>query len=91
MLFVLFIWALEKNDEMRLNVPELAFMVYAFGFALEKVASMQEHGIGVYFTGIPELLRQYHISSFFSLGMWNGFDLVFGATKYLRSRHNMLG
>jgi hypothetical protein len=51
-LFVLFIWALEKNEEMYLNVPELAFMVYAFGFALEKVASMQEHGIRVYFTGM---------------------------------------
>jgi hypothetical protein len=50
-LFLLFVWALEKNEEGYLNVPEMAFMVYAFGFALEKVASMQEHGIRVYFTG----------------------------------------
>jgi hypothetical protein len=48
---LLFIWALENNEQGYLNVPEISFMVYAFGFALEKVASMQEHGIKVYFTG----------------------------------------
>lgn len=50
-LFVLFVWALEKNEESRLNTAELAFMVYGLGFALEKVATMQEHGMRVYFTG----------------------------------------
>jgi hypothetical protein len=50
-LFLLFVWALEKNEVGYLNVPEMTFMIYAFGFALEKVASMQEHGIRVYFTG----------------------------------------
>jgi hypothetical protein len=33
----------KKRDE--INVVEAIFMVYATGFALEKVAAMQEHGI----------------------------------------------
>lgn len=48
---MLFVWALEKNEESRLNTAEIAFMVYGLGFALEKVATMQEHGLRVYFTG----------------------------------------
>jgi hypothetical protein len=51
---LLFIWALENNEQGYLNVPEISFTVYAFGFALEKVASMQEHGIKVYFTGMVD-------------------------------------
>lgn len=45
MLFVLFIIAIEVNEKDRLNAAEIAFMVYALGFTLEKIAAMQEHGI----------------------------------------------
>jgi len=39
---------------MRINAAELAFMIYASGFTLEKIAAMQEHGIrGAHKAGIP--------------------------------------
>ena len=44
-MFILFFVALEFNEHDRLNSAELCFMIFAFGFALEKVATMQEHGI----------------------------------------------
>lgn len=44
-LFVLFIVAIECNNIKKINVAELAFMVYASGFTLERIAAMQEHGI----------------------------------------------
>ncbi|KAJ7623199.1 receptor-activated Ca2+-permeable cation channel [Roridomyces roridus] len=50
-LFSLFILAIELNDLNRINLAEAAFMLYALGFTLEKVAAMQEHGIKVYFKG----------------------------------------
>jgi hypothetical protein len=65
---VLFIWALEKNEEMYINAPELMFMIYSFGFALEKVASMQEHGIRVYFTGMLLIVHGDVNDSFHSQG-----------------------
>jgi hypothetical protein len=78
-LFLLFIWALENNVEGHINIPEMTFMVYAFGFALEKVASMQEHGIKVYFTGTYDLTRTAFILLTCNLsGTWNGFDSAFG-------------
>jgi hypothetical protein len=59
MLFFLFIIALEYNKTDYLNLAEIAFMIYALGFTLEKVAAMQEHGIkGVFFL--------YHFSCLFS-------------------------
>ncbi|KAI5118687.1 hypothetical protein M0805_003624 [Coniferiporia weirii] len=51
MLFVLFVMTLELSELDRLNWAEIAFMVYALGFSLEKVAAMQEHGLKVFFTG----------------------------------------
>jgi len=50
-LFVLFIVAIEMNERHRLNPWEVVFMVYGLGFALEKAAAMQEHGIKVFFKG----------------------------------------
>lgn len=44
-LFILFVLAIEFNQRDRLNFWEISFMVYAFGFTLEKIAAMQEHGI----------------------------------------------
>ena len=44
-MFVLFFVALEFNESSRLNAAEICFMIFALGFALEKVAAMQEHGI----------------------------------------------
>ncbi|KAH9074723.1 hypothetical protein EDB83DRAFT_2218747 [Lactarius deliciosus] len=50
-LFILFVIAVELNETDRLNAWEVAFMIYALGFSLEKAAAMQEHGIRVFFTG----------------------------------------
>ena len=44
-LFVLFVAAIEFSEIGRINASEVAFMVYALGFTLEKIAAMQEHGI----------------------------------------------
>lgn len=44
-LFILFVVAIELNETSKINIPETLFMVYGLGFALEKVAAMQEHGI----------------------------------------------
>ncbi|KIJ55272.1 hypothetical protein M422DRAFT_23881 [Sphaerobolus stellatus SS14] len=50
-LFVLFVVALEYSETDHINFAEILFMVYALGFSLEKLASIQEHGIRVYVTG----------------------------------------
>lgn len=50
-LFILFVVAIETNQPHKINGPELMFLVYALGFALEKLAAMQEHGIRVYSKG----------------------------------------
>ncbi|KAF8141534.1 hypothetical protein EV363DRAFT_1466458 [Boletus edulis] len=50
-LFILFVIAIEMNERHRINTAETAFMLYALGFALERLATMQEHGIKVYFKG----------------------------------------
>ncbi|EJD47954.1 hypothetical protein AURDEDRAFT_113224 [Auricularia subglabra TFB-10046 SS5] len=51
LLFILFIAALENNNVGYLTNSEIVFMIYAFGFSLEKVATMQEHGLRVYVNG----------------------------------------
>ncbi|KAJ7155368.1 receptor-activated Ca2+-permeable cation channel [Mycena crocata] len=66
-LFILFIVAIEMNEQKHINFPEMLFMIYALGFTLEKVAAMQEHGIKVYFKGTWASRP-------------NGFDMVFVAT-----------
>ncbi|KAJ7224298.1 hypothetical protein GGX14DRAFT_351429, partial [Mycena pura] len=65
-LFALFFIAIEMNELNRINTAEMLFMIYALGFALEKIAAMQEHGIRVYSKG--------------TWASPNGFDLVFVAT-----------
>jgi hypothetical protein len=37
--------AIELNEPSTINIPETLFMLYGLGFALEKLATMQEHGI----------------------------------------------
>lgn len=44
-LFILFFFAIEMNERDRLNTAEIVFMVYGFGYCLDKIAAMQEHGI----------------------------------------------
>lgn len=44
-LFVLFVIVLEFGTIDRINFPEGLFMVFALGFSLDKIASMQEHGL----------------------------------------------
>ncbi|KAG1808712.1 uncharacterized protein BJ212DRAFT_1484952 [Suillus subaureus] len=65
-LFILFVVAIELNEPLRINIPETLFMLYGLGFALEKLATIQEHGITVYFKG-----------TWFAK---NGFDLAFVTT-----------
>lgn len=45
LLFVLFVLALEGSEIESINVSEGLFMVFALGFSLERLASIQEHGI----------------------------------------------
>ncbi|KAH6915984.1 hypothetical protein BKA70DRAFT_1418899 [Coprinopsis sp. MPI-PUGE-AT-0042] len=50
-LFILYVVAIELAVVPHINPAEFCFIVYALGFALEKLAAMQEHGIKVYFKG----------------------------------------
>lgn len=50
-LFILFAINIESNRIDSINIPETLFMIYGLGFSLEKIAAMQEHGIGVFFKG----------------------------------------
>ena len=43
--FLLFFLALETAELDYINIYEAAYMIYALGFSLEKIAAMQEHGI----------------------------------------------
>jgi hypothetical protein len=56
LLFVLFVLALEESDLKQINVSEGLFMVFALGFSLEKLASIQEHGLKGAPRGIPLVL-----------------------------------
>jgi hypothetical protein len=67
-LFVLFVFALETNEERRINISEAAFMIYGLGFALEKVAAMQEHGMRVYFNGTWNGFDLAFVTLFLSYG-----------------------
>ncbi len=70
------------NDLDELNTAEIIFMVYALGFALEKVAAMQEHGLhGSTFACLLQLVSSLQLPVYFK-GTWNGFDLAF-VTTYL--------
>lgn len=77
LLFVLFILALEGSDIDHINVSEGFFMVYALGFSLEKLASIQEHGL----KGAPRALSLSQVYFIFRAvyvnGTWNGFDVLF--------------
>ncbi|KAF9511363.1 hypothetical protein BS47DRAFT_1298922, partial [Hydnum rufescens UP504] len=45
LLFILFLVVLETNEIDAINFPEWMFIMYAFGFTVDKLASMQEHGL----------------------------------------------
>ncbi|EOR01157.1 hypothetical protein E3P92_01765 [Wallemia ichthyophaga] len=47
-LFALFVFAIESNEQHSFNIIEIGFIFYALGFTLEKLASTQEHGWKVY-------------------------------------------
>ncbi|KAG2128545.1 hypothetical protein DEU56DRAFT_818870 [Suillus clintonianus] len=71
-LFVLFVVAIELNEPSKINIPETLFMIYGLGFSLEKLATMQEHGITVYFKGTwngfdLSLVTTYCVYAFFRL------------------------
>lgn len=70
-LFILFVNALEYNERDKLNISEIVFMIYAFGFSLEKLAAMQEHGIQGIFTTKSLILvyQSYPILSVFQRNM----------------------
>ncbi|QRW22042.1 hypothetical protein RhiXN_09629 [Rhizoctonia solani] len=45
-LLILFVIAFELNEKPRVNWAESLFIIYALGFVAEKLAAIQEHGIG---------------------------------------------
>ncbi|KAF8318776.1 hypothetical protein DL93DRAFT_345555 [Clavulina sp. PMI_390] len=47
-LFLLFITVLETNEIAYMNAFEWLFMVYGIGFTVDRLATMQEHGIRLY-------------------------------------------
>lgn len=47
-LFVLYIMTIEHIDTNHMNGYELAFIVYALAFSLDKAAAMREHGLKVF-------------------------------------------
>jgi len=74
-LFILFVIAVEFAEKERVIAPEMFFMIYALGFTLEKVATMQEHGIhGLYQTIKLLGCEKLKLSSLFQgdMGMFLG-------------------
>ncbi|OCF56114.1 hypothetical protein L486_06055 [Kwoniella mangroviensis CBS 10435] len=47
-LFTLYVIAIEGLDANRLNGRELAFIIYALAFSLDKLAAIREHGLKVF-------------------------------------------
>ncbi|KDQ19429.1 hypothetical protein BOTBODRAFT_170530 [Botryobasidium botryosum FD-172 SS1] len=47
-LFILFVITVERTDVDFINRNEMIFIVYALGFTLQRVASIQEHGFKVF-------------------------------------------
>ncbi|KAF8323515.1 uncharacterized protein EI90DRAFT_2935528, partial [Cantharellus anzutake] len=66
LLFILFVLFLETNELGRINIFEWAFIIYGLGFTVDRLASMQEHGLKC-------------TSTFLDI-LWNGFDLAFIVT-----------
>ena len=69
-LFVLFVMTIESNDLMKINAAELAFMIYASGFTLEKIAAMQERGIRGACESYPSFERRLIPNPVFFKGTW---------------------
>ncbi|KAF8653547.1 hypothetical protein AX16_003910 [Volvariella volvacea WC 439] len=67
-LFILFVAAIEASEKDYINLAEGAFMIYALGFTLEKIAAMQEHGIRVYFNGTWNGFDLAFITTYFIYG-----------------------
>ena len=83
-LFILFIFAIELNELETINVSEMLFLTYALGFALEKFAAMQEHGItglSAYIDCNPVYNAQYRLSLF--QGHLGSFGLIKSLTNLL--------
>ncbi|GFZ47257.1 hypothetical protein JCM24511_05000 [Saitozyma sp. JCM 24511] len=47
-LFVLYVTAMEGIEGDRLNAKEMAFIIYALSFSLDKLAAVREHGLKVF-------------------------------------------
>ncbi|ORY33033.1 hypothetical protein BCR39DRAFT_520833 [Naematelia encephala] len=47
-LFILYVVAVEGLDETHLNGKELAFIIYALAYSLDKLATIREHGLKVF-------------------------------------------
>ncbi|KAF8507952.1 hypothetical protein BU17DRAFT_57014, partial [Hysterangium stoloniferum] len=76
-LFVLLVFALEYNALNHINLSEGLFMLFALGFSLEKLASIQEHGLRVYVTGTWNGFDVLFISVFgayMSLRVWGMYN-----------------
>ncbi|KAI9456933.1 hypothetical protein HD554DRAFT_2317452 [Boletus coccyginus] len=76
-LFILFVIAIEMNQRHRLNTAETLFMVYALGFALERLAAMQEHGIKVYFKGTWNGFDLAFVTAYFIYAIFRIYGIVY--------------
>ncbi|KAG8904105.1 hypothetical protein FRB99_002224 [Tulasnella sp. 403] len=74
-LFILYVIALEGNDPNSVNLAEGSFMLYAFGFTLDKVAAMQEHGMRVYSANLWNAFDVAFITIFISYASFRAYGL----------------
>jgi hypothetical protein len=55
-LLVLYVWCLSSKGSLTWTTAETIFVIWLSGFALDEVAQLQEHGLGIYLTSLYNLL-----------------------------------
>lgn len=51
-LFVLYVVAIESINTEYINGPEIAFIIYAIAFSVDKLATIREHGLKVFYSSL---------------------------------------
>jgi hypothetical protein len=62
--------AIELNEPSSINIPETLFMIYGLGFTLEKLATMQEHGITGTMFALTSSSKFTHATAVYFKGTW---------------------